>query len=77
MEALTVTCKTLNLERDETILKLKKQKHAAHEAVYRLRRKLQQLELTNRLLLVTYLAGNEYTRILQTQIERHAREELP
>ena len=76
MEALTITCKHLNLEHDSAVAKLRKQKHAAHQVAHRLKRKLRQLELTNRLLLVTYLAGSAHTRILQEQIERRTEAEL-
>ena len=76
MEALTITCKTLNLERDETILKLRRQKHAAIQTTYRLRQKLKELELTNRLMIVTYLAGAAHTRILEEQLRRRVMSEI-
>ena len=76
MEALTITCKHLSLDRNEIILKLRRQKHAATQANYRLRQKLRELELTNRLMIVTYLAGAAHTRILEEQLQRRVMSEI-
>ena len=48
---LTITCKQMNMEiKEPYIQKLKKQKHAAHQANYRLKEELRKLKITNQLL---------------------------
>ena len=76
MEALTITCKHLNLEHDSAVAKLRKQKHAAHQVAHRLKRKLRQLELSNHLLLMAYMAGTAHNRVLQEQLQQRVEAEL-
>ena len=74
LDALTATCKHLNLERDASTLR--KQKHAAHTMCYRLRMKIRKLELSHRLLLAIYIATDYHNQILREQIKQAAQREL-
>ena len=76
LDALTATCKHLHLERDDTVIKLRNQKHAAHTMCYRLRVKLRKLELSHRLLIAIYIATDYHNQILQEQIKQAAQREL-
>ena len=62
LDALTFTCRHLRAERDETIARLAKQKHAAHAMCHRMRVKLRQMELSNRLLLSMFLVSERHNR---------------
>ena len=70
--ALSITCKHLNTEcKDLTYCKLKQQKHAAHAMNYRLRKKIEILELTNRILTICWIRVNKENRILKEQITEY------
>ena len=48
---LAITCKQMNMEcKEPYIQKLKKAKHAAHQANYRLKQSIKKLQITNELL---------------------------
>ena len=70
--ALSITCKHLNIDcRDLTYCKLKHQKHAAHSMVHRLRKKIEILELANRLLTICWIRANKENRMLKEQISEY------
>ena len=70
--ALSICCKHLNTDcKDLTYAKLKQQKHAAHARVYRLRKKIEILELANRLLTICWVRGNRENRMLKEQISEY------
>lgn len=80
LDALTLTCRHLRAERDETIARLAKQKHAAHAMCHRMRRKLRQMELTNRLLMALFLASEQHNRVIAERVRTAVEagmEELP
>tara|TARA_B100000497_G_scaffold65626_1_gene74225 strand:- start:467 stop:727 length:261 start_codon:yes stop_codon:yes gene_type:complete len=64
LDALTLCCRHLRSERDETIARLAKQKHAAHAMCHRMRMKLRKMELSNRLLLALFLASERHNRVI-------------
>ena len=68
LDALTLTCRHLRSERDETLAKMAKQKHAAHAMCHRLRGKLRRMELTNRLLLALYLASERHNHVITERV---------
>ena len=68
LDALTLTCRHLRNERDETIARLAKQKHAAHAMCHRLRGKLRRMELTNRLLLALFLASERHNQVITERV---------
>ena len=69
LRPLVATCKHLRSEaRDETITKLHRQKHAAHSQSYRLRAKVKELELTNRLLSACWDTAARHIDILNARI---------
>ena len=68
LDALTSTCRHLRAERDETIARLAKQKHAAHAMCHRMRAKLRQMELANRLLKALFLASERHNRIITERV---------
>ena len=76
LNALTTTCKHLALQRDDSINKLRKQKHAAHTMCHRLRQKLRKLELSHRLLLAIYVIEADHNRLLCERIRQAAQDEL-
>ena len=76
LSALTTTCKHLGLQRDASINKLRKQKHAAHTMCHRLRQKLRKLELSHRFLLAIYVVEADHNRLLCERIRQAAQEEL-
>ena len=68
---LATACKQLRQEtRDDTITKLQKQKHAAHTRVYRLTRKVKELELANRLLTAVWKAMRRQTEAIQAHVHQ-------
>ena len=70
--ALSITCKHLNTDcRDLTYAKLKQQKHAAHAMVYRLRKKLEIIALTSRILIICWIRVNKENRMLKEQISEY------
>ena len=80
LDALTLTCRHLNAERDEAMAKLARQKHAAHAMCHRLRWKLRKMELTNRLLLAVFMASEQHNRILREETRQRVeddRRDLP
>ena len=68
LDALSLTCRHLRNERDETLAKMAKQKHAAHAMCHRLRGKLRRMELTNRLLLALYLASERHNQAITERV---------
>ena len=68
LDALTLTCRHLRNERDETLARLAKQKHAAHAMCHRLRGKVRRMELTNRLLLALFLASERHNRVITERV---------
>ena len=80
LDALTLTCRHLNAERDEAMAKLARQKHAAHAMCHRLCGKLRTMELTNRLLLALFLASERHSQVITERIAvamADGMEELP
>ena len=72
LTALSICCKHLNTDcRDLTYAKLKQQKHAAHAMVYRLRKKIEILELTNRILTICWIRVNKENKMLKEQISEY------
>ncbi len=68
---LATVCKQLRQEtRDDTITKLQKRIHAAHTRVYRLNRRVRELELTNRLLTAVWKAMRRQTEAIQAHIHQ-------
>ena len=80
LRPLTMTCKHLRQEaKDETVERLCRQKHAAHARTCRLRRKVKELELTNRLLSACWVSATKHIEILDSriaEITKHA-QDLP
>ena len=76
LDALTLTCLHLRNERDHDMVKLAKQKHAAHSTCYRLRIKLRRLELANCLLLVVLTQSEVHNRELRDRIRSVVETEL-
>ena len=70
--ALSITCKHLNIDcKDLTYSKLKKQKHAAHAMVYRLRKKIAISELANKLLTLCWISTTHENKMLQKHISEY------
>ena len=57
--------------RDAEMQRLRKQKHAAHSNVHRLKRKIKEMEIARRLLLVAFLATANANSVLHERIERY------
>ena len=76
LDALTITCKHMHNERDQTITKLRKQKQAAHTKNCRLRAKLRKAELSSRLLMVILLASENQNQVLRNQLTKAIEGEL-
>ena len=75
MDALVITNKFWNTEcRDDELQRLKRQKHAAHNQVYRLRLKMREMEIARRLLIVAYMATSHANLVLHERIERYVKE---
>ncbi len=69
LRPLVATCKHLRSEaRDETTTKLYRQKHAAHTRIYRLRRKLKELELTTRLLTACWVSATRHNETINSRV---------
>ena len=69
LRPLVATCKHLRSEaRDETITRLYRQKHAAHTRIYRLRRKIKELELTNRLLTACWISATNHNATINARV---------
>ena len=79
LRPLITTCKQIRQEaRDETVERICRQKHAAHAKAYRLRSKIKELELTNRLLAACWASAVKHIDILNariTEIEQNAQRE--
>ena len=69
MDGLQCANKYWSIEcRDRELQKLRRQKHAAHSQVHRLKRKLSEMQLAKSLLLLVYLvASHENDRLRQIQ----------
>ena len=57
--------------RDDQLSRIRRQKHAAHVQVCRLRKKLKEKEFERGLLLVVYLATSRHNEILQRLIRQY------
>jgi hypothetical protein len=68
LNVLTTTCRHLRAERDEPMYRLRKQKHAAHATCYRLRVEIRKLELSNRLILASFIASEQINHTLMDTI---------
>ena len=72
---LATVCKQLRQEtRDDTVTRLQKQKHAAHTRIYRLNRKMKEMELANRLLAAVWLATKHQNEAIQAHVLRFVEE---
>ena len=60
--------------RDKELQQLRRQKHAAHSQVYRLKLKLSEMQLAKRLLLLAYLASSHENERLRQQIRTYAQD---
>ena len=70
MNGLQLTSRYWSIEcRDKELQKLRKQKHAAHSQVYRLKLKLREMQLAKSLLLLVYLASSQENDRLRRQIQ--------
>ena len=78
MDGLRIASRFWSTEcRDAELGQLRRQKHAAHSQVHRLKRKLGEMRLTQNLLLCIYLAAShENDRLRQTQQDPDA-DDLP
>ena len=81
LRPLITTCKHLRDEaRDETVERLFHQKRAAHSQTYRLRLKVKELELANRLLAACWASATRHIDILNarvTEIAKQTQQDLP
>ena len=57
--------------RDIEMQRMRKQKHAAHSNVHRLKRKIREMEVARRLLLVAFLATAHANSVLHGRIEQY------
>ena len=72
MDALQCVNKFWRAEcRDDELQRTRRQKHAAHVQVCRLKKRLKEKELERGLLLVVYLATSRHNEILQQQIRNY------
>ena len=72
MDGLQCANKYWSIEcRDKELEKLRKQKHAAHSQVYRLKHKIQEMQLAKRLLLLAYLASCQENERLREQVRAY------
>ena len=72
MDGLQCVNKYWSIEcRDDELKRLRKQKHAAHSQVCRLKRQLREMEIGKRLLLVAFMATGHANAILHERIERY------
>ncbi len=80
LRPLITTCKHLRREAmNETVERLCRQKHAAHSRTCRLRTKVKELELANRLLSACWVSATRHIEILDSriaEITKHA-QDLP
>ena len=75
MDGLQCANKYWSIEcRDKELQQLRKQKHAAHSQVYRLKLKIQEMQLAKRLLLLAYLASSHENERLRQQIRTYAQD---
>ena len=72
MDALQCVNKFWRAEcRDDELQRMRRQKHAAHVQVCRLKKQLKEKELERGLLLVVYLATSRHNEILQSAIRKY------
>ena len=70
MDGLQCANKFWSLEcRDRELHQLRRQKHAAHSRVYRLKLKLSEMQLAKSLLLLVYLVASQENDRLRRQIQ--------
>ena len=68
LRPLTLVCKHLRSEsHDDTVARLGKQKHAAHAATHRLRKKVNELQLAVRLLSAVWIHTERQNATLRQQ----------
>ena len=68
LRPLTLVCKHLrNESHDETIARLGKQKHAAHAATHRLRKKVRELQLAVQILSAVWIHTERQNETLRQQ----------
>ncbi len=73
IQPLITVCRHLHEEaRDETVSRLQKQKHAAHNKVYRLQKKCRKMELTIRILGAAWNATTRHNALLNNLIQELA-----
>ena len=73
MDGLQCANKYWSIEcRDKELQKLRRQKHAAHSQVHRLKRKLSEMQLAKSLLLLVYLVASHENDRLRRQIQTRA-----
>ena len=78
IQPLATVCKHLRDEtRDETVIKLSKQKHAAHAKCYRLQLKVKQLELTTRILAACWASATKHNEALNAKIAEIVKQHFP
>ena len=72
---MATVCKQLRQEtRDDTVTRLRKRIHAADTRIYRLRKKLKEMELANRLLAAVWIATKHQNEAIQAQVHRFVEE---
>ena len=70
MNGLQLASRYWSIEcRDRELQKLRKQKHAAHSQVYRLKLKLSEMQLAKSLLLLVYLVASQENDRLRHQMQ--------
>ena len=75
MDGLQLASRFWSIEcRDKELQKLRRQKHAAHSQVFRLKQKLREAEIARALLLVAYLHTTHSNEILHGQIRKYIRD---
>ena len=75
MNGLQLASRYWSIEcRDRELQKLRKQKHAAHSQVSRLKHKIQEMQLAKRLLLLAYIASSHENERLRQQIQTYAQD---
>ena len=72
MDGLQLASRYWSIEcRDKELQKLRKQKHTAHSQVYRLRRRVEEMQVAKRLLLLAYLASSHENERLRQQVRAY------
>ena len=81
MDGLQLASRYWRIEcRDKELQKLRRQKHAAHSQVYRLKRQISEMQLAKSILLLVYLGTsheNDRLRQIQTRVADSHEGDLP